>query len=168
MKKFGIIYGSLTGTTAEVARRIAKVLDVPETDILKVQSISPTKLADYDVIVAGTSTWGSGEIERDWYDFIDGLEGLSLKGKKFAVFGCGDETMANTFCDGVKILYDALLKTGAEPIGEFIAGPYNFNKSEAVKDGLAVGLLLDEVNHPDASDARIVRWCDDIKAFSDK
>ena len=64
--KYGIFYGSQTGTTADVAKKIAAALGVAESDIHNVADTAPDKLGDYDVIVLGTSTWGNGEIEDDW------------------------------------------------------------------------------------------------------
>ena len=103
MKKIGIFYGSATGTTEKVARRIAALLSVPDEDIHDVGATAPSAIAPYDILVMGSSTWGSGEMETDWYDFTDALEVLDLKGKKAALFGCGDQTMEDTFCSGVGV-----------------------------------------------------------------
>lgn len=156
--KYGIFYGSQTGTTAEVARRIAKALGVKDDDVHDVSKTAPHALGDYDVLVMGTSTWGDGEIEEDWYDFIDGAQSLYLKGKKMAIFGCGDESMSETFCSGVGELYKRMLGTEVTPIGAYTAAPYEFNHSDAIIDGRCVGLLLDEVNRADLTDGRIAEW----------
>lgn len=163
MKKIGIFYGSSTGTTEDVARRIAKAMDVADADIYDVVSTAPSKLGDYDVLLLGTSTWGDGEMQDSWYDFTDGAQVLDLKGKQFAVFGCGDESMSDTFCSGMGELYERFVKTGATPIGAFNETGYTFNHSGADIDGTVVGLVLDEVNHPEMSDARISQWTDEIK-----
>lgn len=161
MKKTGIFYGSSTGTTKDVARRIGKILGIADADIHNVADSAPDSVADYDVLIMGTSTWGSGDLQSDWYDFLAGLQSLDLRGKKIALFGCGDETMSNTFCDGVGELYDRLMSTGAEFIGAYDTDGYHFDGSTAVKDdkgGKAVGLLLDEVNHPEMTDFRLRSW----------
>lgn len=158
MKKYGIFYGSLTGTTADVAGRIARELGVDNTDVHDVKDTAPSKLGDYEELILGTSTWGDGEIENDWYDFLDGAQALDLKGKRMAVFGCGDESMSHTFCNGVGELYTRMLPTGVTPVGAFNVDGYDFEKSDAYIDGKYVGLLLDEVNHPDLTDARIKAW----------
>lgn len=163
MKKIGIFYGSTTGTTARIASKIAERLGVSDADIMDVAEIAPDRLGDYDVIVAGTSTWGDGEMQEDWYDFLDGAEVLDLKDKKFAVFGCGDDTMSETFCNGIGELYRRLKSTGTEPIGEFNEEGFSFTHSGAAVDGKVVGLVLDEVNHPDLTDMRISEWTDEIK-----
>ena len=74
--------------------------------------LPPSKVGGYDVLVLGTSTWGDGDLEDDWFDFLAGLESLDLAGKKIALFGCGDETMDDTFCSGVGELYERLQPTG--------------------------------------------------------
>lgn len=162
MKKYAVIYGSATGTTADVARRIATALGQDNTDVLDVKDIAPADMANYDTLVLGTSTWGDGEVEDDWFDMLDGLEGMSLKDKKIALFGCGDENMADTFCNGVGYIYDRLQNTGATFIAPMIA-PYDFNHSTAVRGGVGLGLLLDETNHPDLTDQRITDWVEMVK-----
>lgn len=159
MKKFGIYYGSATGTTREIAHKIARMLEVPDSDIHNVADTAPSSVGQYETLVLGTSTWGSGEIESDWYDFAAGLEAMDLEGKKIALFGCGDETMSDTFNDGVGLLYDRLKDTRACFIGEYDVDGYHFSHSKAVRpDGKAVGLLLDEVNHPELTPLRLRAW----------
>lgn len=163
MKTIGIFYGSETGTTADVAHRIARLLGVSETDIHDVAQTAPSELGQYDVDILGSSTWGSGELEQDWYGFLDGASSLDLKGHTIAIFGCGDESMSDTFCNAVGEIYKTMQPTGAEFIGEFNADGYDFTYSEAAKDGTYVGLLLDEVNHSDLTDKRLKEWTDLIK-----
>lgn len=164
MKKIGIFFGSSTGTTADVAERIAKKFGIADADVRDVAKSAPSDVASYDVLLLGSSTWGSGDLQDDWDDYIAGVEALDLKDKKIAIFGCGDETMSDTFCGAVGVLYDRLQKTGARFIGSFPADCYDFSKSEAVKDGSnAVGLLLDEVNKPELTDGRIELWALGLK-----
>lgn len=166
MKKTGIFYGSTTGTTQEVAENIGKLMNVASSDIHNVASSAPSEVGKYDLLLLGTSTWGSGELQDDWSDFIAGLEVLDLKGKDIALFGCGDESMADTFCNAVGELYDRLQKTGARFIGLYPAGCYTFEKSDAVSDGIGRGLLLDDVNHPELSADRIEGWVADVSKES--
>lgn len=161
--KTGIFYGSATGTTAEIARRIGKLLGVAEADIYDVASTAPDKVGEYDLLLIGSSTWGNGELEDDWYDFVAGMQALDLKGKKIAIFGCGDETMADTFCNAVGILYDRLRDTGATFIGEFPAEEYHYTHSEATDGATMRGLVLDEVNHPELTDRRLRSWTDMLR-----
>lgn len=163
--KTGIFYGSSTGTTKDIAERIAKAMKVADADVYNVADTAPDKLGDYDLLILGSATYGSGELQDDWYDFLDGAEALDLKGKKIAVFGCGDENMSDTFCGAVGEIYNRMKKTGATMIGAFNTFPYQFDASEAVpvQGGEAVGLLIDEVNHPEVTDKRIAEWVATLK-----
>lgn len=164
MRKIGIFYGSTTGTTADVARRLGEILGVDDTDIHDVASTAPSAVGDYEILVLGTSTWGVGDLQDDWEDYVVGVEALDLKGKKIALFGCGDETMSDSFCGGVGRLYNRLRRTGADFIAPYDTAGYDFDDSEAVvDDGVAVGLLLDEVNQPDLTDGRLRAWSALIK-----
>ena len=158
MKKTGIFYGSATGTTADIAHRIADALKVADTDVHDVANTAPTRLGDYDLIVIGSSTWGDGDLEDDMHDFIDGAQALDLSGKEVAIFGCGDETMSTTFCNAVGTLFEKLRGTGAKMIGEFPAKGYHFEESTATDGDTMVGLVIDEVNHPELTDQRIKDW----------
>lgn len=158
MKNTVIIYGSTTGTTENVAHKLAKLMGVDEKDVVDVKNIAPSQLGNYDNIIAGSSTWGSGELQDDWFDFVDGLKALDLPGKKVAIFGCGDETMGDTFCGAVATLYEAFKSTGATMVGAFDIVGYDVTSTPAEIDGTIVGLLLDEVNHPEATDLRLRKW----------
>lgn len=158
MKKFGIFYGSSTGTTAHVAHIIAEKLGLDAADVHDVAKTAPSAVGDYENLIFGTSTWGLGEEQDDWRDFLDGVQMIDLRGKRVALFGCGDETMADTFCNGVGELYTRLKDSGAYFIGSYPADVYKFNHSTAIVDGQPVGLLLDQVNHPELTDGRIDGW----------
>ena len=164
MKRIGIYYGSSTGTTAEEALRIASALGVNPIDVHDVGSAHPSSVADYDLLVLGTSTWGDGELQDDWNDFIAALEAMDLSDKEVALFGSGDESHSDTFCDAVAELHERLEPTGCRFIGEYNVAGYDFDSSKAMKgDGEAIGLLLDDVNHPDLTDGRIEAWALTIK-----
>lgn len=163
MKKIGIFYGSNTGMTAEVAEEIAALLGVAKDDIHNVSKSAPSEVAPYDVLLLGASTWGNGELQDDWYDFIDGLEALDLKGKKIALFGCGDETMSDTFCGALGEIYSRLQSTGATFVGAFDANVYEFDNSPAFIDGVYVGLCLDQVNKEELTAPRIKEWVAKLK-----
>lgn len=164
--KTAIIYASSTGTTADVASRIAKAMDVADKDVYNVKDFKPSMFADYEFFIVGSPTYGAGKVQDDWYDMLDGMEALNLDGKTVAVFGCGNQKLPRTFCNAVGILYDAFKATGATMIGGFNTFPYEFNRSKAVpiEGAGAVGLLLDQANHPEATDRRIEEWTAQLKA----
>lgn len=166
MKRIGIFYGSETGTTQKIAERIAALLDVEKEDVHDVASTAPSTFGNYDILILGTSTWGAGEIEENWLDFLDGAEALNLQGKEIALFGCGDETMTDTFCNGVGELHNRLKGTGAKFIAPYDTIGYTFDRSEAKPENAleAYGLLLDEVNHPELTETRLRGWTNLVKS----
>lgn len=56
MNKIGVFYGSTTGTTEDVSRRIAEKLNVSAADIFDVSKLSEALVKEYDLLVLGTST----------------------------------------------------------------------------------------------------------------
>ena len=115
-------------------------------------------------LVLGTSTWGAGEMQDDWYDGVKAVKAANLNGKTVAIFGCGDsEGYSDTFCGGMGELYNAAKEAGAKVIGQVSTDGYTYDDSEAVVDGQFVGLALDEVNEDDKTDERIDAWVAAIK-----
>jgi len=70
MKKIGIFYGSSTGTTQGIAETIASKLGVPASDVIDVSKMNADMVKEYEVLLLGTSTWGDGELQDDWYDAL--------------------------------------------------------------------------------------------------
>lgn len=68
MKKTVIIYGTSTGTCEDLAGRIGAKLGVD--NIINVTDMDDSVIADNDNLILGTSTWGAGEVQDDWYDGI--------------------------------------------------------------------------------------------------
>ena len=119
---------------------------------------------EYDVLVLGTSTWGAGELQDDWYDGVKVLKKADLSHKFVALFGCGDsDSYSDTFCDGIGILYEDLKDTGCTFIGITDTAGYTFDASVAVVNGKFVGLPIDEVNEDSQTDQRIDQWVEGLK-----
>ncbi len=163
MKKIGIFYGSTTGTTLEVAQEIARQLGVNPEDVHDVAITAPSAVADYDVLILGASTWGAGDLQADMATFLDGLQALDLEGIEVAIFGCGDESMADTFCNSVGEIYHRLHDTHATFIAPFNNDGYHYSHTDSDVHGMIVGLCIDNVNHPDDTEGRVKAWCDAIK-----
>ena len=107
MKKTGIFYGSSTGTCEDLANQIADKMGVAASDVHSADKLSADLVKEYDLLILGTSTWGDGELQDDWYDGIKVLKSADLSFKSIALFGCGDsESYCDTFCDGMGILYE--------------------------------------------------------------
>lgn len=162
MKKTVIIYGSSTGTCQSIAETIASKLGAETVDVA---NLDEQTIKDNDNLILGTSTWGAGELQDDWYNGITILKRVGLSGKTVAIFGCGDsESYSDTFCGGMKELYDAAKSAGAEVLEGVPTDGYSFDDSESVVDGTWVGLALDDVNEDDKTEKRIDIWLETIKS----
>ena len=116
MAKIINIYGSTTGNTQSVAKKIGSNLSKKghEVTTKNVTEATIEELKDYDTIIFGSSTWNDGELQDDFIEYHMKLESTppDLKGKKFAVFGCG-ESVYEQFCTAVDTLTDSLSKFDA-------------------------------------------------------
>ena len=161
MKKTVIIYGSSTGTCEDLAGRIGAKLGVD--NIINVTDLDDNVIADNDNLILGTSTWGAGAVQDDWYDGLRTIKSADLGGKTVALFGCGDSaSYPDTFVGGMAEIYHAVKEAGAQVIGAVATEGYTFDDSESVVDGKFVGLALDEVNEDGKTDERIDAWVAEI------
>ena len=155
-----VVYGSSTGTCENIAEKIAAKLGAQS---INVQDLTADIVASNQNLILGTSTWGAGELQDDWYDGLKVLQGADLAGKTIALFGCGDcESYSDTFVGGIGELYNGLKDSGARFVGAVATDGYTFDDSEAVVDGQFVGLPLDDVNEDDKTDERIEAWIANI------
>ncbi|NDV78825.1 flavodoxin [Dysgonomonas sp. 511] len=163
MSKIGIYYGSTTGNTQDVAEEIAKQLGVDKADVYDVAKAGADYSA-YDVVLFGSPTFGFGDLQDDWEDYIGKLETADLAGKKVALFGCGDSSSySDTFGDAVGKIYNAVKEKGIRLIGQVDTAGYTYDDSEAVVDGKFVGLLIDNDNESDLTGERIANWVGQLK-----
>ena len=162
MKKTVIIYGSSTGTCEHPAGRIGAKLGVD--NVINVTDLDDSVIANNDNLILGTSTWGAGEVQDDWYDGLKVIKNADLSGKTVALFACGDSaSYPDTFVGGMSEIYNAVKQAGANVIGAVATDGYTFDDSESVVDGKFVGLALDEVNEDSKTDERIDDWVAEIK-----
>lgn len=160
MKKTIVVYGSSTGTCEGIANEIASKLG---TEAISASKLSANIIAENENLILGTSTWGSGEIQDDWYDGLKVLKGSDISGKTIAIFGCGDSSSySDTFCGGMAELYNTAKDGGAKVVGAVDASDYTFDGSEAVSDGMFVGLALDNDNEEYKTAERIDKWIEAI------
>ena len=93
-------------------------------------------------------------------DVLDELGALNLKGKKVAIFGCGDSVAyGDYFCDAIEELHAAFEPSGAELIGKTDPAGYDFSDSKSLVDGKFLGLPLDDDNEEDKTETRVENWC---------
>ncbi|MDW6003951.1 flavodoxin [Vibrio mangrovi] len=174
MSKIGIFFGTDTGSTRKVAKLIHKQLGESIADKPKnINRVEVDEFTAYDYLILGTPTLGEGQLpglssecqEVSWEEFVPNFENIDLSGKKVALFGLGDQvSYSNEFVDALGELYDYVANSGAEVVGFWPTGGYEFNASNAVDNGMFLGLVIDKDNQSHLTDERIAGWVEQIKA----
>ncbi len=171
MNKIGIFFGTDTGTTRLIAKKMAKIMGDIATKPLNVNRISVDDLLQYDSLILGTPSYGMGDLPGidtgiqagSWQEFLPQLEGIDLCGKRIALYGLGDqEKYAERFADSLFLLYKKITELGAEVIGNWSIDSYDFKGSKSVIDGKFVGLIIDQHNQALLTDKRIKMWLDQV------
>ncbi len=163
--KIGLFYGSTTCYTEMAAEKMRAIIGEDLLDVHNVKETPLSLMSDYDLLILGISTWDFGEIQEDWNELWDQIDGVQLSGKSVALYGLGDqEGYGEWYLDAMGMLHDEIKKTGANIIGYWPTEGYNFEASKAVtEDGSQfVGLALDEDSQYDLSDERIATWIEQI------
>jgi len=60
------------------------------------------------------------------------------------------------------LLYDALIEKGACVVGQWPTDGYEFEHSDAIRDGHFVGLALDDKNQALLTNQRVAQWLEQI------
>lgn len=157
-----IIYGSSGGNTSDVAEKIKDTFG----EGIEAKDVTDASADDLgaDFIILGTSTWGIGDLQDDFEDFIEVLENADLSGKTIALFGLGDQdSYPDTFCNGMGAIYQAIAEKECKIIGKTSVDGYDFDESESVVEDQFVGLAIDEDNQSDLTDKRIEKWVKQLK-----
>lgn len=172
MDKIGMFFGTDSGTTRLMAKKMAKRLGDLASKPLNVNRISVDDMLRYDALILGTPSYGAGEVPGvatgvaagSWAEFLPQLQGRDLSGKTVALYGLGNqEKYADRFAGALFSLYDCFRSGGATVIGAWPTDGYQFEDSRAVVDGRFVGLVLDQNFQAMLSEDRIDAWLNDVK-----
>jgi flavodoxin I len=161
--KIGIFFGSSTGCTERIAYLIKAEIEATGTAEADVQVISIANLKSFpsfDYLIFGASTWNIGELQDDWAVALPAFTGEGLKGKKVALFGCGDQFgYSNSFVDAIGIIGERVTQLGGETVGWVVPdASYQFEFSRANFEGVLMGLPIDEDNQSALTPQRVVNW----------
>lgn len=173
MQKIGMFFGTETGTTRLIAKKIYKLLgDDVAAKPINVNRITADDMLQYDALILGTPSYGVGDIpglsagclERNWEEFLAQLGSPDLSGKRIAMFGLGaQERYAERFASSLIALYNVFAGFGAEMIGDWPIDDYSFEHSASVVDGRFVGLVIDQRTQGMLTEARLKTWVGQIK-----
>ncbi|MFW6218801.1 MAG: flavodoxin [Bacteroidota bacterium] len=164
MANIGLFYGSSTGNTELIAQRVKELLYPLIVELFDVAECIPENILNYNRLILGISTWGNGDLQDDWTNFLGKIRDYDFSEKKIAIFGLGDQdAYAETFVDAMGVLFNFMKERKAKIIGRWPLDGYNFISSKAVIGGFFVGLPLDEDSQGDLTLERLKRWTDIVK-----
>lgn len=169
MKKMGLFYGPLGGSTERVAKKVAAALGNDDVDLIAVKNAKASDVEKYENVIFGMSTigketWESDKPANDWDVFLTELEKIDYSNKKIAMFGLGDQiTYDLHFVDALGTVSEIILPRGAQIIGRVDTEGYDFRESQAIVDGKFIGLPVNEDFEPELTDERINNWIKTIK-----
>ena len=176
MDTIGIFFGTDSGSTRLIAKKIARALKKRVGDDwvakpVNVNRATPETLLRYDTLILGTPTYGEGSLpgkanrnnEESWLEFLPGIEGTDFSGRRIALYGLGDqEEYPESFLDAMRDLHDAFSTAGATMVGSSPVEGFEFKRSRAVEQGRFIGLALDQHLQHLLTDQRIAAWLDEV------
>ncbi|EDY86261.1 flavodoxin [gamma proteobacterium HTCC5015] len=166
MIKIGLFYGSDEGATRYCAGLIKDQFPEGQIDVHDIADADPADFGEYEFMILGIPTWDFGELQSDWEEFWEKLEGIDFSGKICALFGLGDQRgYGDYYLDAMGMLNDVIEGNGAIVIGNWPIDSYDFEASKALMDNGThfVGLGLDEDQQEELTNERIEKWTAQIK-----
>ena len=164
MSNIAIIYSFNTQKSKKISEKIADEFGKSNVTFVNAEELSKKTIEKYDKFILSAPTWFDGELPNYWDEFIPDLEEMDLKGRKFAIFGLGDQKgYPENFCDAVGILTGIIEDRGGEIIGYTEINNYFYESSKAQWGDKFAGLLLDQENQARLTPGRINKWVKQLK-----
>jgi flavodoxin I len=169
MSKIGLFFGPLNGSVHRVANKVKAAFGEQNVELISVNVAKLSDLGKYQYIIFGISTvgketWDSDFSNTDWSKFFPNISKAEYSGKTVAIFGLGDHiTYPRHFVNAMGVLANDLLSKGANIIGKVNPSTYEFDDSEAIIDGMFIGLPIDEDFEPELTDERVTNWVNSLK-----
>ncbi len=169
MKKVGIFYGPAGGSTEKLANLVLRELGTNNADLIIIKNTKASDLDRYENIIFGCSTiggetWNSSKSKPDWDEFRPEFDKIDYREKTFALFGLGDHlSYPRNFVDNMGIIAKILISKNAKIVGHTNKENYEFIDSEAVIDGVFIGLPIDEDFESEKTELRVKNWITRIK-----
>ena len=169
MKKIGLFYGPLGGSTERVAQKVAAALGNENVDLIPIKESKAADVEKYENVIFGMSTigketWDSDKPANDWDLFLPELEKIDYSNKRIAMFGLGDQVTYDLhFVDALGLVAEEILPKDAKIIGRVSTDGYDFRESEALYDDEFIGLPVNEDFEPELTDERVKNWVEKIK-----
>ena len=122
--ELNILVGTQTGTAELVAQELELRLDGADVEVRTtlMDELDATVFGPGGLFLICTSTFGQGDVPDNAKQLYESLqaERPDLTNVRYGVFGLGDRTYADTFCNGGRRFDRILSELGARRIGETV------------------------------------------------
>lgn len=164
MKKIGIFYSFNANKTNQIGKKILEAFGDADIEAVNAEDVTEELFTKYDNMIIGVPTWFDGELPNYWDEFVPALEDISLKGKKVALYGLGDQKgYPENFNDGVGIFAELVENQGAKVVGFTSREGYTYESSRAERGDQFCGLCIDQENQARMTKKRIENWINQLK-----
>ncbi len=165
MSKTGIFYAFHTNKTAKVSEKIIEAFGKDELEVINAEEVSDDNFLKFENYIIGVATWWDGELPNYWDEFVPAIEDMDLSGKKFAIYGLGDQKgYPENFNDGVGIFAEIITSRGGQIVGFTSTEGYEFESSRAIKEDYRFwGLCIDQENQARLTKGRVEKWVESLK-----
>ncbi|PHQ65086.1 MAG: hypothetical protein COB99_06065 [Sulfurimonas sp.] len=96
MSKIGLFYASSTGNTELIANKIKETMSGADIELHNVADYSEDAMDQYEFIIIRVSTWGEGDLQDDWEDYLPNINKTDFSSKTVALFGLGLSKLLRT------------------------------------------------------------------------
>lgn len=117
MANVKIVYGTAGGNTKLVCEKVVEVLTTKghRIELFDAIKTTPADIGAYDALILACPTYGIGELEEHFENFLEQLNAVDLKGHKCAIIGLGDPKYDLDYhLESAKIIMDFLKKKEAQ------------------------------------------------------
>nr|WP_321452025.1 flavodoxin [uncultured Carboxylicivirga sp.] len=164
MKDTGIFYSYRSVKTGQQVKKILKLLGADNVTAVDIDVATGEDFMKFTNYILAVPTWFDGELPNYWDEFLPSIEDEKLKGKRFAIFGGGDQKgYSENFVDGIGLMAEFLEERGGKIVGFTSTDGYEFEGSKAQRGDQFVGLALDIENQAALSNERIELWVEKLK-----
>jgi flavodoxin I len=165
MKKIGVFYSFASIKTHQQVKKIIKQFGADICEEVDVNVATLNDFKKFDNYVFAIPTWFDGELPNYWDEYLPTLEDVSLKGKKFAFFGGGDQVKyPENFVDGLGIMAEFIEERDGQVVGFTSTKGYSYEFSRAERGDQFVGLALDIENQAALTNERVEKWVVQLKS----
>ncbi|HBG86858.1 MAG TPA: flavodoxin [Marinilabiliaceae bacterium] len=164
MKKVGLFYSFRSVKTHQQIKKMIKKLGEENCEEVDVNIATLEDFKKFQNFIFAVPTWFDGELPNYWDEYLPSIEDESFKGKRFAIFGGGDQKhYPENFVDGIGLMAEFVEQRGGKVVGFTSREGYTYESSKAERGDKFCGLALDIENQSALTTERIDNWIENLK-----